>query len=283
MIETDTHTGLSMLSTAGRRIRLLLILLTISTIGFFAGAHIGTGVGAVLVSFTALILLFCIRKDDALPVGSILNLKVFLALFAVMGVIAFSNFIILYFSVRYAVFDTGIFANLQYRFWNSQSYYSPILQMHGLQDHFTPALIIFTPLLSVWKSFLWLPLLKLISVFSCPFILVLIGREILGRNNPLQYLFPVLWLFDRHIRYLAVTEFQPSTLALPVILAAFLFALRKNYKSLYSALILLVFFKENMTVVWLSVGVFMIVCCREKLRGIQLLCLAPLVTAVIML
>ena len=176
-----------------------------------------------------------------------------------------------FYSFGFNNFDTGIYANGVSNFIRSGKYYSSILGMPALGEHFTPNLLLFSPLLILKDSFLWFPLAKVIAFGACIPILFCLGREILGRGSPLIWTAPGLWVIHKYIFKLMAAEFQPSTLAMPFILGVFLLAIKGRWKLVYTFLLLLCGFKEHLPLVFISLGTFLCVENREKARGIGII------------
>ncbi len=166
--------------------------------------------------------------------------------------------IIDYYSLNYNNFDTGIFANLIANVIHSGNYYSTILAKHGFSDHFSPNLLLLIPLFKFYPSFLWLPFLKVVAYFSCIPILYALGKQILGKNHYGTQIVVFLWLINMPLGRTLYFEFQPSALALPFVLLAFLFAIKKENLKLILCLIFLLGFKEQLPLIWIAVGSFLI-------------------------
>lgn len=245
----------------------LPFLLSTFVVASLAGAHIGKGLGAVLIALSVIAwFLLTLHNRDLTP-ERLLNRKVYWAFF----LSAFAIFILQFYhsivNLDFAIFDTGIYANLQSNLWNHGSYFSDVLEMPGLKNHFTPALGIFSPLLSVWNTFLWLPILKLLAICLCAPVLLTLGAKFLGAESPLRFLFPVLWLVDPHVHRLVATEFQASTLALPMVLLAFVWALERRFILLTLTLLLVTLLKENLALAIVSIGLLQLLFQKDRKFG----------------
>ncbi len=177
-------------------------------------------------------------------------------------------FVVDYYAVEYNNFDTGIFANLLAQLWQSGRYYSSVLQMHGLGDHFTPLLMMFAPLLALKSTFMWLPFIKLLAFFACPVILYRIAVAVLGRGTPLVYAPPLLWIMNKYAGKALEMEFQPSSLALPLVLLVFLFLIEGRLRLAWLPLVLLLGLKEHLPLIWISAGLFAAVVLRRRAWGL---------------
>ena len=164
-----------------------------------------------------------------------------------------------YYSLKYNNFDTGIFANLIYTFFTTGSYYSSVMQVHGLGDHFSPILMLFSQLYRFSFSFLLLLYCKVIAFLTCAYLLTILAKQILGKDSEFIYIIPIFFLTNCYVATTLAMEFQPSSLALPLIVYIFILA-EKNY--LYTSCLislLLVAFKEHMPLILISLGIFLII------------------------
>lgn len=168
-----------------------------------------------------------------------------------------------YFGFGFNNYDTGIYAQGVANFVLSGNYRSSILQMPALGEHFTPILLLFTPLLQIKASVLWFPLVKIIAFLCCVPLLYLLSKEVLGKESSLTYVLPLLWVVHSLVARSMYMEFQPSALAQPLIFYCFLCAARGATFRLIVSLAALLLFKEHLAFIWLSVGAFVAVTRRE--------------------
>ena len=85
-----------------------------------------------------------------------------------------------------------------------------------------------------------------------------ISQAILGSASRFQFAMPTLWLLHSYVGRTVDFEFQPSALAVPFVLLAFLFAIRDHRFALVCTLVFLLGFKEHLSLVWISAGVFLL-------------------------
>ncbi|MBX7145084.1 MAG: DUF2079 domain-containing protein [Oligoflexia bacterium] len=172
------------------------------------------------------------------------------------------------YSFGYNNYDTGIFAQEVANYSLSGKYFSSILQMPALGEHFTPVLLLFTPLIKLYPTLLWFPLLKVVAFIACVPILLGLSREVLGRESRLVYFVPLFWLVHALVARSMFMEFQPSALTQPIILLSFMFALRGNTRAVILCLLALLGFKEHLALIWVSVGAFYLVMLRRPVQGV---------------
>ncbi len=178
--------------------------------------------------------------------------------FLIISVWILSGWVLLairdYFSLQYRVYDTGLFLNLLVNWLERGHYYSSVLGFHGFADHFTPSLLLFAPFVKLSSSLLWLTFAKIMAFAISTFLLYQLGQHLLGANSRWVYLTPILWLVNVYYAYTMRWEFQPTSLASPLIIGAFFLAIRKKYGSMVLCLLFLTGFKENLAFIWICVG-----------------------------
>lgn len=178
-----------------------------------------------------------------------------------------------FYSFEYNNFDTGIFANNITQWRETGRYYSSIFGMHAFGDHFTPNLILFAPLFSLWKSFLWLPIVKVLAWAWSIYLLIRFSQDVLGESSRFQYLVPGIYLLNQFVANTLLMEFQPSCLTIPLIVLAFRLAYKEKIVSLTAVLLVILGFKEHLGVIWISLGLFLMLEKRKPLLGLTLLTL----------
>lgn len=165
-----------------------------------------------------------------------------------------------YISVDYYTLDIGSFAYEIEQFVKTGSLYSTILNRHVLADHFVPNLLLFYPFFLIYPSFLWLTAFQILVFLSCVLVLVRIGKKVIPHNQDwLVFVAPALFLIHNLVALTVLHQTQPSAFSLPFILLAFSFAIDKKYVKMFIVLVFLLGFKENLALVWISLGMFFIV------------------------
>jgi uncharacterized membrane protein len=181
-----------------------------------------------------------------------------------------------WYAFEFANFDTGIFANNIANWRQTGRYYSSILNMHACADHFTPLLLLFSPLLSAWNSFLWLPIAKVAAWAWSIYLLCALSRDVLGVSSQFRYFVPAIYLLNQYIANSMLMEFQPSSLAIPFVILAFRLAYHERFALLLAVLIGILGFKEHLGVVWISIGLFVILEKRKIALGSSMIALGTI-------
>jgi uncharacterized membrane protein len=170
----------------------------------------------------------------------------------------------------FALTDVGIYANLVAQLALHGAYYSHLLGVHGLADHFAPGLMLFAPLFRLEPNVLWFYAANSVAVLASALILRRLCVRVLATPGPAAWLLPCLWLLHCAVNYGYFWQFQPSQLSPPLILAAFLFAVEGRTLPMLLVLALLASLKENMPLAVISVGVFQWVMLGRRRLGASL-------------
>ncbi|MBF0277158.1 MAG: DUF2079 domain-containing protein [SAR324 cluster bacterium] len=237
---------------------LFILALGSMEVPVFIGFRPNTGIFALgsLVAFLIFLRLFQRHSfSTVLPV--ILNQKFcsFLFGWVALGWIVLA--VLKYYSLDYYIWDIGIFSNNIINLLESGRYFSSVLGIHGFADHFTPNLILLAPFFKIAPTVLWLAFLKLTAFLVTTWFLYKLGIAVLGKQSVWIYLAPILWLINKYYAFTLRVEFHPSSLAPPFIVAAFYFASLKKFSSMVVCLIILLGFKEHLSLIWLSLGGFL--------------------------
>ena len=176
-----------------------------------------------------------------------------------------------YYAFEFSNFDTGIFANQVLLWKETGEYYTSVLGMHAFADHFTPNLLAFAPLYSLWNSFLWMPIVKVVAWAWSVYLLIGFSIDVLGKDSRYRYFVPGIYLLNQFVANTMLMEFQPSSLAMPFIILAFRLAYQQKLGLLLVVLVTLLGFKEHLGVVWISVGLFLALERQRPLLGCMLI------------
>ena len=170
--------------------------------------------------------------------------------------------------ILYAICDYLFFG---FRTWDTALHVQPVIHWamfgeyedkilavsHPFINHFRPGLLLLAPFLYVWPTMLVIHLAKIVTFATCPLLFLYFGKKFnLGKC---VYAIPTLWLIHDVIITTMYAENQATSLALPLIVLAFMFALTKRYSWMWVPMIGLLFFKENLALVWMCLGMFIAV------------------------
>ena len=185
--------------------------------------------------------------------------KIFWITFAVIVGGWLAHAICGYFFLGFRVWDTALHVQPVLHWTLYGEYIDKFLHggVHPFVNHFRPILLLLAPFFYVWKSMLVIHIAKVIAFASCPLIFLYYGKKF-GLQK-LAFAIPVLWLIHDVLITAMYAGNQATALALPFIVLAFMLAMNKSYRAMWIPLILLLFFKENLSLVWICLGMFLIV------------------------
>jgi len=182
--------------------------------------------------------------------------------------------ILKYYSFRWNVWDVGSYSNMLYNISQGR-FYSSYLGSHIWGDHFSPSM---SPLalFYLWiPSTHWVTLAKTVAYLSVPLLIYKICKESFQNKEQAWSVTVILgaaWmLFYAPALNSLYYEFQPSALAPPFILYAFLCFQRKLWLRFWFTMIVILGFKENLGAVWIGFGCFMVLASPNKKMGFFLI------------
>src|SRR5688572_11155156 len=134
--------------------------------------------------------------------------------------------------LRVHAFDTGIYANILWNLSNGRGFYSTILGKSHLGEHFSPILVIFSPLAVFINPTFVLMAAQGLCVGATMFLLWAIAHDVLRdvKELPRRLIaggVAALFVVYRPATAATWFEFHPSTLGMPLI-AGIIYALRRG-------------------------------------------------------
>ncbi len=201
--------------------------------------------------------------------------RVFYVVFATFSLYWISDLFMQYFFLEFAIWDTVIQAQPLLHWVKYGQYWLDIMNVHPWNDHFYAGLLLLMPLIAIVPSPMWLPIAKVLSYLSCSWLFFHYGKK---HFKDLRWatVIPIWWFFQDIIMGAIKANSHPTSIALPLFVLAFFFALEKRFVWMWLSLIILVLFKEHLPLAWVSLGMFLIVETQEKRQGIWLCTLGVL-------
>jgi len=182
--------------------------------------------------------------------------------------------ILKYYSFSWNVWDVGSYSNMLYNISQGR-FYSSYLGTHNWGDHFSPSM---SPLalFYLWlPSTHWVTLAKTVAYLSVPLLIQKICKESFQNKEQVWSVTAILgtaWmLFYAPALNSLYFEFQPSSLAPPFILYAFLCFQRKLWLRFWFTMIVILGLKENLGAVWIGFGFYMVLATPQKKVGLFLI------------
>lgn len=183
-----------------------------------------------------------------------------------------------YYGFGIDTFDAGIYSNLAYNLAHGNAFYSSVLQKHHLGEHFSPIMLAFAPLYRIAPGVQWLLGAQLAAWLAVPWLL----RLVLQRQEGGVGRGWTIWLMLAWFLYQPATAamnypFHPSTLAMPFIVWAFYEMDRGGWVRMGLLLVFLLTFKENLFLVWIGFGLYLVAHDRRYAVGALLILMGALV------
>jgi len=196
------------------------------------------------------------------------------SLFLVHVVLNLAITILKYYSFRWNVWDVGSYSNMLYNISQGR-FYSSYLGTHNWGDHFSPSMSPLALFYLWFPSTHWVTLAKTVAYLSVPLLIHKICKESFQNKEQAWSVTVILgaaWmLFYAPALNSLYYEFQPSALAPPFILYAFLCFQRKLWLRFWFTMIVILGFKENLGAVWIGFGCFMVLATPNKKMGFFLI------------
>ena len=208
-----------------------------------------------------------------------------LALLAFTALLWHVIVVLRYYSFHLWTYDSGIFSNIIFNISHGEIY-SSIIGQNYLGEHFVPSLAVISLFYKIYPSIHWMLAFKIVSFWICPILFWLILRnelnnERLARAWSLAIGF--LWLlFYSPIVSATSYEFQPSALAPPLILLAFLALSRARWMWFAVCVLLLLGLKEHTGAVLIGFGCYLFLEKKQHRLGVVLALLGVAAIAVVM-
>src|SRR5262245_38843992 len=214
------------------------------------------------------------------------RLAVLLLLSAFVTIAVLSK-VIQYYSFRIGDWDTGIYSNVVWNLASGDGFYSDVLNLNHLGEHFSPIIAVFVPFFLIYPSPLWLLVAQGLAVGATYVLLYFVALKVFSDANtrlakPLALIFAIWAFLYRPLTSALLFEFHPSTLATPLLAAAVLALLHSCDRLLWVSVAGLLLSKENAPLAVLGLGIYAgLVLFRPRL-GIALGVVAGVSAALIM-
>lgn len=166
--------------------------------------------------------------------------------------------------------DTGAHAQAIANLAHNGVYYDNFNDSHPLSNHFRPILLLFVPFMKLAPIATWLLLAKIASFMAVSLVLLRFGR-VLNLKGIYLYAMPMFWLVNDVLINTQRAENQGSGMSLVFIALAFYYAYQSRWRYMLLNLGALLLFKENLTIIWACVGLFLIVEKKDYKRGLSLI------------
>lgn len=164
-----------------------------------------------------------------------------------------------YYLLGYNALDLAIYNNVFYNAATGNGWWSSIQGHHYFADHFEPLLYILLPFYWLWSSPLNLLLWQSIIIASVSIPIYLIAKNIISQK--LAVVLALAWLINPLAWNINLYEWHLLPLAIPLLLSAYYFYLKNNFKYYFIFLILALLVREDVAI---TVGGFFLLGLIEK-------------------
>ena len=162
-----------------------------------------------------------------------------------------------YYFAGFRTWDTGAHAQPIANLAVNGVYWDNYNRMHPLFNHFRIGFLAFLPLFHIVPSALWIIFAKIASFLICPLIFLKMAKKHLKKIHFI-YIIPTFWLINDVLINTQAAENQGVAIILPFILLSFFYAFEGKFVKMFLNLALILLFKENMAIIWVCVGFFLI-------------------------
>jgi uncharacterized membrane protein len=167
-------------------------------------------------------------------------------------------------SFHSGAFDLGIFDQVIWNTLHGSPLYSSILgDRHFFGEHFSPILLLISPLYVLYEHPITLLIIQTIALASGAIPIYLLAKKKL-RNSSLALLFAGIYLCYQPMRNVNLFDFHAIALVTPLLLLAFLFLDRRKYGLFGVFLLLAVFCKEEVTTIMFIFGLYIALIQKQK-------------------
>ena len=168
-----------------------------------------------------------------------------------------------YYHFLYNALDLAIFNNVYYQLVNFGSFYSSIQGHTYLADHFNPLMLVYAPAYAIFNHALTLLLLQTLTLSLTSLVVYQVSKTffLTKLNKPtkifekIPLLLALAWLINPLVWNISLFEFHIIPLAIPLLLLAFNYYLKENFKLYGLFLILSLLVREDVALVVLMFSV----------------------------
>lgn len=179
-----------------------------------------------------------------------------------------------YYRFEFANYDLGIYSNVAFNTAQGHFMYSSILAHSHLGEHVSPVTALFAPLYALRPSVYWLFGAQCLSFAAVPLLLRDLCRAVIPdarRAGWIALALSLLWGIYPPMAAAMRFPFHPSSLAMPWVIACFTAVWSRRWGRAALLLPVLLLFKENLTLVWIGLGLMMIASGRDRRAGVLLI------------
>jgi len=200
------------------------------------------------------------------PFQLVNNIEIWI-LIVLFGVLYSLYSIVRHLSFDSLIFDLGVYDQIIWLVSRGKPLFSSILESHPWADHFTPTLLLLSPLYWIWDNVVILLLFQafFVSLGAYPIYLLALKKT---KNKLISLTLAFSYLTFFGIQNAIAFDFHPIVLATTLLAYIFWFYEEKKYKAFWLTLILFVGLQENFFLTASALGTYLIIAKKDLRRGI---------------
>lgn len=196
------------------------------------------------------------------------NIEIWI-LIPLFGVLYSVYSIVRHLSFDSLIFDLGVYDQIIWLASQGKPFFSSVLESHPWADHFTPTLLLISPLFWIWDNVIILLLFQaFITVLGAYPIYLLALKKTKDKLISLTLSFSYLSFFG--IQNAIAFDFHPITLATTLLAYIFWFYEEKKYTLFWLSLILFMGLQENFFLTAFALGIYLILLKKDLRRGVPI-------------
>jgi uncharacterized membrane protein len=201
------------------------------------------------------------EKDDLIIIGLFAGVYILImSLVTIMRHISYNSY----------AFDLGIFDQIIWNMVNGNDLHSSILgDRHFFGEHVSPILLIIGPLYLIYPHPITLIVFQTVALASGTIPVYLLAKKKL-ESSQLAILFSFMYLCYQPLRYVNLFDFHEIALSTPLLLFTFLYLEQRRYVIFGLFLTLAVFCKEEISVIVVMIGLYIVLVQKNKKLGMVL-------------
>lgn len=208
------------------------------------------------------------------------------ALAGVMLCVCVSVKLLQHYSFKTSDFDTGIYANAAWNVANGNGFYSSVLDRDLLSEHFSPITAFFAPLMKLYPTANWLLFAQGFAVGAFFFVLIRLCTYIGRKRDQTTTSAIALGMLLLAFMYWPLAgalyfEFNPSTLAMPLIGLAILALHQRRDFMLWGTVAVLLLTKESALLALVGLGLYAWLGCKRFRLALLLFALSGIMAVII--
>ena len=196
------------------------------------------------------------------------NIEIWI-LIVLFGVLYSLYSIVRHLSFDSLIFDLGVYDQIIWLVSRGKPLFSSILESHPWADHFTPTLLLLTPVYWIWDNVIILLLFQafFVSLGAYPIYLLALKKT---RNKLISLTLSFSYLSFFGIQNAVAFDFHPIVLATTLLAYISWFYEEKKYKIFWLTFVLFIGLQENFFLTAIALGIYLVISKKDLRRGVTI-------------